>query len=428
MPNQSAFYKAHESELQTLLRRYESELLEEVAPFWSARVLDKEHGGYHNHFDRMGRPLPGDKPGWFVGRNLYTFSALCNELGPKQEWLEIARAGRAYMDTAFHAGDGRYQQMMRADGTVARGFSSIFTDHFIAKGLYEYIRADHLEADTESIALAKQITSRLMTDVADPAIHRMEGIPEGMQKHALNFMTLIVALESRKLFENVYKDILTSCVHKSLYVFANDAIQAPFEYVSLDGTPILRGEGRLVDAGHTMESLWFSMHAGEALGKPEYIRRAAEVLDWVLARAYDLENGGFFQQVDIEYPKPETPFLATQYADVSAAWDDKIWWVQAEGLYALAASALYREDERHFGYFLRMVDFTENALRDHDYGEWYSILHRDGSVKDSRKGFELKGAYHVPRCLMQLVLLLRRYLAGSLPAVAAQDKNPFAAG
>ncbi|MCD7737178.1 MAG: AGE family epimerase/isomerase [Lachnospiraceae bacterium] len=420
MGEKSMFYKTHRDELQRLEKGFERQLLEDVVPFWSERLEDQEYGGYLTCFDRQGRLSSDIKPGWFVGRSMYCFALLYNTIEKRPEWLHLAQVGRDYMDTAFARGDGRFNQMMSRDGRVINGFTSLFTDHFAVKGFYEYLTASGLKDDIAQREYARALTEKLLRDVEDPTVLQLEGVPRGMKKHAINFMTLIVALESRQIFENDFKMVWEECTRQSLYVFANDEMQAPFEYVRIDGTPQMEGEGRLVDPGHTMESLWFSMHAGEASQKPEYILRASTILDWVLERTYDREFGGFYQHVDVDTTVPQKPWMETQYDCYTASWDDKIWWIQAEGLYALAASALYTENERHWRYFIQMVDYVENAMRDHVWGEWYAILNRDGSPKVDCKGFALKGPYHVPRALVNLCVLVRRYLEGSLPVVRSQ--------
>ena len=75
-------------------------------------------------------------------------------------------------------------------------------------------------------------------------------------------------------------------------------------------------------------------------------------------------------------------------------------------------SALYNENERHYAYFIKMYDYIQSYFRDKKYGEWYSILKRDGTIRVADKGFALKGPYHVPRCLLQSVKLLEIYLNG----------------
>lgn len=411
MEKKSEFYTKHEKQLRQLLVKIREELLQENIPFWQERILDEKYPGYLNCFDCRGNLEDTRKPGWFVGRTMYLFAALYNRIEPREEWRGIAKGGRDFMKGSFYLGDGRFARMMSRDGRVLEGAASIFTDHFAVKGLYEYICTGKEQPGEQDVAFARLLSERLFENVKKPAVLQAEGIGPGWQKHAVNFMTLLVALESRSVFGNQYDDILHDCVKKSLYAFANDEYKAPFEYIGADGKPKLEGEGRLIDAGHTMESLWFSMRAGKECGCEAYIKRAETVLDWVIARCYDEEHGGFYQHVDVDETVPQQRFLINDYAGIPAAWDDKIWWVQAEGLNALAMSALYNENERHFTYFLKLYDYVQNYFRDREFGEWYSILKRDGAVRSDKKGFELKGPYHVPRCLMQLTILLEAYLS-----------------
>lgn len=404
------FYRKHEQELRRIHSDIKSELLQETIPFWEERILDKEYPGYFTCFDRTGKLSDTQKPGWFVGRTMYTFAALYNQIEPRQEWKRIAKAGRDMLEGNFYLGDGRFAQMLNRDGTVKTGAVSIFTDHFAVKGLYEYIRTCGKQGQQKDKRLAEMLSEKLFANVKNPAILRMEGIPEGYQKHAVNFMTLLVALESRKLFGDKYEEILISCAEKSLYEFANDEYEVPLEYIGVDGKPKFEEEGRLVDPGHTMESLWFCMRAGKELGKDQYCKRAGKILDWVIDRCYDREYGGFYQHVDIDGGMKNPRFMVNDYAGIPAAWNDKIWWVQAEGLYALEMSALYNENEKHYEYFVKMYDYIQSYFRDRKYGEWYSILKRDGTIRSDNKGFALKGPYHVPRCLLQSVTLLESYL------------------
>lgn len=407
---ETTFYQRHRKELEQIRDETRAELLEDIIPFWEKRVVDRECGGYYNCFDREGRLYDTTKQGWFVGRNMYTFSALYNQIEPRDEWLAIAQAGRDYMKTSFSAGDERFNQELDRNGTIITGTDSIFTDHFAVKGLYEYIVAASKTEDEQELLYAKTLSDSLFRHAGDRKILEKEGIPDGWQKHAVNFMNLIVALESRPLFGSTYEEIARDCVHKSLYEFASDSYEAPFEMIRKDGTPCLQGPGRIIDAGHTMESLWFCMRAGLEFGEPSWISRAGQVMDWVISRCYDRTCGGFVQHVDVDRTCPEQEFLATDYHGILAGWEDKIWWVQAEAQFALLMSGLLNENENHFACFRELYDYIGRYFRDRKYGEWYSVLNRDGSVLCDKKGFALKGAYHIPRCLMQMVTLLDWYL------------------
>ena len=380
----------------------------EIIPFWEQRVRAEGGFGYTICYDREGRKTKDIRPGWFVGRTMHTFATLYNEMEEKEEWFSIAEAGRKALDTEFCNPDGRFCQMMDAKGNVLEGPVSIFTDHFMVKGLYAYVLALKRRGEKwqREAGIAKRLTEILFENVKRQEVLSREGIPQGFQKHAVNFMTLIVALESRKLYGDTYRSVLEECVHKSLYEFASDRYNKPFEYISISGEPLLEGSGRVIDAGHTMEALWFSMTAGLELGDRSILERAGVVLDWVIDSCYDREFGGFYQNVDALEHYPEKAFEENDYAGNPVRWDDKIWWVQAEGLYALAMSALYNENERHFQYFMKEFDYVEKYFRDRKYGEWYAVLQRDNSIYMDAKGFELKGPYHVPRCFMNLYTLL----------------------
>lgn len=407
MMNNNAFREKYSSQIKELAIYYRKHLLEDIVPFWEERMLDPEYGGYYNCFDREGRLYNDVKCGWFVGRNMYTLSALYNNIGKRPGWLEAAGIGHKFLIEKAMAKSGRLNYLMARDGSVINGETSIFTDHFAVKGLFEYIEAS---GSKEDIPLAKSMFEALIRNVSDRTVLANECHDGRFRKHAVNFMTLIVAIEGKKLFGDEMKPIIDARLRDSLYTFADDSEKAPLEYVSTEGKPLYQDGGRIIDPGHTMESLWFSMKEGVGRGDRSIIERAGEIVDWVIDRAWDEEYGGFYQNVDVFDATPQKPFLSTRYIDIDVAWSDKIWWVQAEALYTLALSAILTGNERHFKYFLKLHRYCKDYFSDPQYGEWYSMLRRDGSVLSDRKGFELKGFYHVPRCVMQLVLLFDKYI------------------
>ncbi len=394
-------------QVKELAKYYRKYLLDDIVPFWEERAVDKEHGGYYNCFDRKGRLYNDIKCGWFVGRDMYMFSALYNNIGKRPEWLEAANVGRRFLTEKAMNKSGRLNYYMTREGLAIEAENSIFTDHFAVKGLFEYIEASGREED---IPLAKSMFNNLTRNLSDQAVLAKECHDARFRKHAINFMTLIVAMEGKRLFGDEMKPIIDTRLHDSLYTFIDDAEKAPLEYVSTEGKPLYRDEGRVVDPGHTMESLWFSMKEGVERNDRDIIERASSIVDWVIERAWDKEYGGFYQNVDVFDIVPEKQFLKNRYVDIDVAWSDKIWWVQSEALYTLALSALLTGNERHFEYFMKLHQYCKDYFSDPEFGEWYGILRRDGSVLDDRKGFELKGFYHIPRCVMQLVLLFDKFV------------------
>lgn len=415
MRERSEFFRKHEAELKSILNRYKKWLLDDIMPFWDERVVDPVYGGYFNCFDRTGRLEETHKVGWFVGRDMYTYSLLYNEIEKRPEWMEIASIGRKYLNTQFAASNYHFNQMLTQDGKVIKGFNSIFTDHFVAKGLFEYAKATNLFFDRSENVYIKAVTDQLFKDVKDPEILHMERVKPGTIKHAINFMTLIVALESEKVFGSTYLSVMKDCMENILYKFANDDLNALLEVVNDDGTLHLAGLGRIFDAGHSMESCWFTMSAAERIRSKKYFERAMEILDWVWEKAYDSQYGGFFTQVDaIQHePLPDSQFeMYTENHKIM--WDDKIWWTHAEAIASHIIAALYAEDEKMWNRFCVIDDYVTGCFKDSKYGEWFSVLNRDGDVKYDCKGFDSKGPYHVPRCMVVVIRAIEKYLKGEL--------------
>lgn len=409
----SLFYEKHEQELKQYLEEYRSWLLDDIVPFWETRVVDKECGGYLNCFDRKGNLTRDCKPGWFVGRDLYAFSLLYNKIEKRPEWLEIAEEGRRQFETPFYCGDGHFNQMMDRKGNVICGRTSLFTDFFAAKGLYEYITAS---GKKEDVCLAEYLTEQIFRDAEDAdVLYQLEHVEEGTMKHAVSFMSLIMALESTQIFRDRYLPSARKYADRITDEFANDQYKALFESIKEDGTPYLEGYGRIFDSGHSMESSWFVIRAAEELKEKKYYERACDIFDWVWDKTWDTENGGFFSHVDVERTVPEEAYLFEQYYQYPVYWDDKIWWTHAEAINAAISAALYGESEKNYQRFKEIDKYIRSHFRDPDYGEWYSILDRKGTVKAADKGTELKGPYHVPRCMVQVICLIERYLAGELP-------------
>ena len=406
----SVLKERHRKEMEQIVKECREALLERVVPFWAGRVADPEYGGYFTCFNREGVLYDSRKPGWFIGRTMFTFSLLCQQFGYRQEWMDIVRAGHTFLPRA-ETGDGRVAQMLARDGTVLTGPVSIFTDHFAVKGLINELAAQGSRASEEEIIRVRQLLEKLLVHVRDPEVLRRECPDERFQKHAVNFMTLTVLIEARKLFGSDYDRVLRECVERSLYRFASDELGAPMEYIGKDGKALPEGPGRLIDAGHTMESLWFSMEAAGIPDQKEWNARAGEVLNWVIRDCWDQEYGGFIQHRDYERNEPEAPFLVTDYDGTPVGWQDKIWWVQAEGLIALCMSGVKNGNEAHWKLFLELYEYVKQYFTDPRTGEWYSFLHRDGSILSANLGSTLKGPYHVPRCLMMIISILEEALA-----------------
>ena len=83
----------HKEELKQLSEYYLRHILDDVMPFWDARCVDEECGGFFTCFDRQGKLTDDNKYIWFQGRQTYTYALLYNHIEKRRDWLDKARHG-----------------------------------------------------------------------------------------------------------------------------------------------------------------------------------------------------------------------------------------------------------------------------------------------------------------------------------------------
>ena len=163
-----------------------------------------------------------------------------------------------------------------------------------------------------------------------------------------------------------------------------------FERVLPDGGHLFDVmEGRLLNPGHALENLWFIMDVANDMGRRDMVDDVAEIMLWVVERGWDKEYGGLFYYQDyMGYP---TDKLESQM---------KLWWVHAEAINAFLLAHKLTGRQEHLDWFKRLHNYSFEHFSDHEYGEWYGYLDREGRPVFGLKGGKWKGFFHLPRMLM----------------------------
>jgi len=374
-----------------LKNQYKSELLENVVPFWLNKSQDSKHGGYFTCLDRQGNVFDTDKFIWLQGRQVWLFSMLYNKVEKNQEWLDCAIQGAEFLKKYGHDGDYNWYFSLTREGNPLVQPYNIFSYTFatmafgqlsLATGSEEYAE---IAKKTFNKILSKQDNPKGKWNKAYPGTRELKGFSLPM---ILSNLTLeIEHLLDKELVERTMED----CIHEVMEVFLRPELGGIIvENLNQDGTLSDSFDGRLINPGHGLESMWFIMDLGVRLNRKDLIEKAVSTTQKLMEYGWDKKYGGIFYFMDRNGFPPQ-----------QLEWDQKLWWVHIEALIALLKGYNLTGSKECLDWFKKLHDYTWKHFKDTEHPEWWGYLNREGNVLLDLKGGKWKGCFHVPRGLYQ---------------------------
>jgi N-acylglucosamine 2-epimerase len=376
-------------------------LLETSARFWMRYGIDREFGGVGNMLDDEGNRVGTDKYLWSQGRALWTFSALCNRIEPRDEWRAAADHVFEYLLHDGRDDYGRWMYRLDSAGKILDRDISIYVDGFVMNGLGEYFR---LTRDPRAKDLALQTYDATITRLNTPGSYGVAPyeIPPRLKTHgiAMLFSHVLFHLGHSLDRPDITQEGLKRAgeIFRDFYVQKKDAI---LEFVSLDGSFVDSPQGRACVPGHALESMWFAIEIFERTNQPQRIAECCRLIRRHIELAWDDDFGGLFLALDIDGQSP-------------AYWqkaDCKPWWVQVEAMVACVYAYVHTREV----WFLEQYDrISAYALAHYPTpaGEWTQWLDRRGN-KMASAALPVKDPFHLPRGLMVLIDLFENRLGRS---------------
>ncbi|MBP1582432.1 MAG: AGE family epimerase/isomerase [Victivallales bacterium] len=371
------------------ISRYEYELTQRVIPFWEEHCVDREYGGYFTSLDRDGSVYDTMKYMWMQWRIVYMFALLARTPYRQDSFLPIARQGFDFLTVHGKAEDGTYYFALNREGVPAIAPYNIYSDCFAAMGaaaLFAATGEDKFRAEAESamrsyIRRLDNPKGRWEKSLAGKPAYRSHGHymmlanlasvmremlgSDEFEHEADNAVDLVVnhfwKPEKRMLFENLKPDLsldLDSC------------------------------EGRFLNPGHGLESMWFVLQYAERKNCPDLIARAADIIRGIFDYGTDRQNGGIFYFLDA----CGKPHLELQ-------WNMKLWWPHCEALIATLYAYRLTGDQFFLDKFREIDAYAWSHFRDPVYPEWYAYLNMYGEPTHLLKGGKWKTFFHLPRAL-----------------------------
>ena len=383
---------------QQLAKKYESELFDNVLPFWLEHSQDKECGGYFSCLDRDGSVYDTDKFIWLQGREVWLFSMLCNKVENRPEWLKCARQGGEFLRKYGHDGNYDWYFSLTRDGRPLIEPYNIFSYTFATMAFAQLAKAS---GDKEYAQIAKRTFDRILEKRDNPKDKwcKAHAGTRPIKDFALPMILCNLALEIEEFIDPQLIDrTIDECLHEVLDVFYQKDLGLIVENVSAEDNSLVDSfEGRTINPGHSLEAMWFVMDMGVRLGRRDLIDRAVEIALRTIEYGWDKQYGGIFYFMD----RKGAP-------RVELEWDQKLWWVHIESMIAMIKGYSLTGSRECLDWFERLREYAWSHFKDTEFPEWYGYLNRRGEVLLPLKGGKWKGCFHVPRGLYQCWQILEK--------------------
>jgi len=376
---------------------YSKSLTENVIPFWEKYSLDDVDGGYFTCLLRDGNVFDTDKFIWLQAREVWMFAKMFNEWEANPSWLKIAVHGADFLEKYGRNEDGDWYFSLRKDGKPLVSAYNIFSDCFAVMAFAQLAKAS---GEDRYAQIAIKSFERILQRQSNPKGKFSKAIPENraLKNFALPMILCNLALELESLSDTFdIESLIDTCVNEVMVDFYNREYDITLENVKPDGSFSDTFEGRCVNPGHVIESMWFIMDIAERRQDKQLMKLAVDRTIRTLSYGWDEKYGGILYFMDVKNYPPQ-----------ALEWDQKLWWVHVETLIALLKGYHHTGDSRCLAWFDKVHEYTWSHFPDAEFGEWFGYLNRQGEVLLPLKGGKWKGCFHVPRGLFQCSKILAK--------------------
>jgi len=390
--------------------RIESDLRQNILPFWINHAVDQATGSFHgelNHDLVLNRAA--ERGALLSTRILWTYAAAYRAY---REPAHLAMAEHAYADlfARFHdATHGGFYWSIAADGTVLRDRKQVYAQAFAIYALSEFHAATDRQAPLDqAIATFRLIEAharesafggyleafgRAWEPIADMRLSAID------QNDPKSQNTLLHIMEAYTNLLRVWPDAgLRRALTELVEIMLTRVVGAATGHLGLFFANDWALHSDKISYGHDIEAAWLLTEAANALGDPALTARiralAVKIADVTLIEGTDADGG-----------------IYNQGGPAGVIDFSKEWWPQAEAVIGFLNAYQFSHDERHLAAALHTWDFIEARLIDRKNGEWFRGVTRDGQVITSfeKVGF-WKCPYHNGRMGLEAVRRLRAVL------------------
>lgn len=395
--NQERIHNIAGMSLEQLLDKYRSELFNNFIPNMDKYAIDHEYGGVMCSLDvRSGELVNSNKTSWFVGRGMWVYSFLYNNLDKEPGYLEIARKSKDLLLKMQPTDNSFWPWNFTKEGQLLTGPGDIYGSLFVAEGLFEYAKASGEKQYRET---AKKIIFDCVARYDQPdyiyEITYLRNVPLIKGVRVLGHWMILLSLSTQMLKhepDEELEQLAERCVDAIMKYHINKDLGLTNEFINHDFSLPDNEYAQLSVIGHGLETLAFVMFEAARRKDAELFRMAEPVFKRHVDVAADHLYGGYFH---------------TLLHGDSYTWSlGKSLWCQQEVLNGTLFLIEHAGDEwgkRHF----------ERAHK-YIYAKFFNpgnkFWHSNGDRKMINLNVDLLEHYHHARELMLGILSLERII------------------
>jgi N-acylglucosamine 2-epimerase len=234
---------------------------------------------------------------------VWTFARLCNWAAgtaqkEREKWLSLSRLGAEFLRDKGRSPEGDLYFSMERKGLPLVEPYNIFSEYFAAAGFAEFYRAS---GEDWALDEARKSYSRIVTRKPNPKGKwtKQIGANRPMKAMGVCMMDIWLSGELGGIVPSAELTVMTEEAEKQIFdIHVDREKRAVFERVLPDGVHPECMEGRILNPGHALETLWFVMRKAAGRGDMAKVKETAEIMLWVAERGWDEEYGGLFYYQD----------------------------------------------------------------------------------------------------------------------------------
>ena len=383
--------------LEQLRDKYRTELFSNFIPNMDKHAVDHEHGGVMCSLDvRSGKLAHTNKTAWFVGRGMWVYSFLYNNLEQKPRYLEIARKSKDLLLKMQPADDSFWPRIFTREGNPLSGPGDIYGSLFVAEGLGEYAKAS---GEKQYREIAKKIIFDCVARYDRPdysyVTDHLPNPPRIRGPRVLGHWMIFLSLSTQMLKHDPDVD-LEKLAARSVDAILKHHVNAEYgltnETINHDLSLPNNEYAQFAIVGHGLETLAFVMFEAARRKDADLFRTAETIFKKHVDVATDALYGGYFSVL--------------QHVD-NYTWSGwKSLWCQQEVLNGSLFLIEHAGDEWGKRHFARTDAFIFEKYFNPANKFWYN----GGDRKMAHPNTTLLEHYHHARQLMLGLLSIERMI------------------